>query len=212
MLSLPLMKQVLSLLTAFVFLQMQTWALSGGPVFPGAVGSPNMAGVYSGVMVQTDALFGSDFQAPTSGSIPNNRAPAGNIGLYSVAVPVSGIATGTTVVFINGTLFSGTLQGIADPDKRTFDGIFNLGAVPTLTAGGVAIDPIGEGQMRTKISERFTEPLPGRSTTSNGNAARMTGTAQIDVATSLQTNLTPIPFVETKYSVSGYRQTTTALP
>ncbi len=28
------MKQVLSLLVAFVFLQVQSWALSGGPVYP----------------------------------------------------------------------------------------------------------------------------------------------------------------------------------
>jgi hypothetical protein len=206
------MKQVLSLLTAFVFLQMQTWALSGGPVYP--TGAPNQAGFYSGVLEQQDSLYGEDFEN-NSGSVQPEDSPAGSIGVYSLTIPsntVGGLATGTMFLFVNGTLFaSNNFSGVADPDKGTFDAILDLAAVPALTdSNGNPVNPVAEGMMRTKIVEENTTPLPGNTSTATGHAARMKGNAVIDVSLSIATNFTPSPLVRAFYSVSGYRNFTTS--
>ncbi len=217
------MKQVLSLLMAFTLLQVQTWALSGGPVYQ-PVSSPNQAGIYSGVMVAQSSKFGlfnSTFPEP-----PDTNA--GNIGIFSVTVPISGAATGTTIFFVSGAVFIGTIDGIADPDKRTFDGIIQAtGSFDIITTpqqvfvnpvtGAVTIvpavtqTPSAQGQMKAKIIEATTTPQAGRQNTANGNAARMSGTAIVD-AFVFVFGVSPVPLVQTKYSVSGFRQTTTPLP
>lgn len=205
------MKQVLSLLTAFVFLQMQTWALSGGPVFQDQA-SPNLAGAYSGVMVQGHTKFGDDFVTPNSGAPSPADNPAGNIGVYTVTVPVTGLATGNFVVFINGTLFTGgTISGVADPDKTLFQGVMSASATFSTPAGGTST-VLARGQMKAKIIENKKKPLPGRPDLTTGVAARMEGKAIIDAFDFTALNLAPLPVVQTTYSVSGYRQTTTALP
>lgn len=205
------MKQVLSLLTAFVFLQMQTWALSGGPVFPNQ-SSPNVAGVYSGVMVQVQARFGDEFDGPNSGTTSNQDNPAGSIGAYSVTVPATGLSTGQFVAFVNGTLYTGgTITGVADPDKGTFDGVMSA-TISFLDQNGATFQVPLRGQMRTKIIEKKNTPQSGRTDLTAGNAARMEGKAEVDAFETTNSNLTPIPNVRVKYSVSGYRQSTTALP
>ena len=205
------MKQVLSLLTAFVLLQTQTWALSGGPVF-GPQASPNLAGVYSGVMVERDTKFEDDFNTPNSGSTSNRNDTSGKIGVYTVNVPVTGLSTGSFLLFINGTVFTGgTITGVADPDKGTFDAIMSASATFTNAAGGT--DTVqARGQMETKIIETLNKPQPGRADLTTGVAARMEGKAIIDAFDFTAFNLSPMPVVRAKYTVSGYRQSTTALP
>lgn len=204
------MKQALSLLTVFVFLQTQTWALSGGPVFP--TGSPNLAGSYSGAMAEKSRKFGTEYDDPNSGTTPNLDEPAGSTGIYTVTIPASGLATGNAVIFINGTLYASIgITGVADPDKSTFDGILS-GTQPFLDPNNVTINVLARGYMKTKIKERAGVPLPGRTDTTRGIAARMNGKATIDAFVFTAGNLTPIPLVKVEYSVSGYRSTTTALP
>jgi hypothetical protein len=210
MLSYGIMKQVLSLLTAFALFQTQTWALSGGPVFEQAA-SPNFAGTYSGVMVEKDTQFGDDFAEPNSGSTSNRNRTSGNIGVYTVVVPTTGLSTGSFFLFINGTLYSGgTINGLADPDKGTFVGV--------MTASATFLDPLGgtqtvpaRGQMKTKIIEQRNKPLPGRPDLTTGVAARMEGKAVVDAFDFTAFNLAPVPVVRATYSVSGFRQTTTPL-
>ena len=191
---------------------MQTWALSGGPVYP--TGAPNQAGFYSGVLEQQFSKYGVDF-SPGTNTSQNQSTPAGNIGVYSLTIPsntVGGLANGTMFLFINGTLFSSNnFQGVADPDKGTFDAFFDMTAVPVLTnLSGVAFAPNAEGMMRTKIHELNTTPLPGQINTASGHAARMTGFAIIDVWIREAQNLTPADLVQAEYSVSGYRSFTTS--
>ncbi len=161
--------------------------------------------------MQQSSKFGPDFN--NSGSFENQDIPAGNIGVYSIAIPsnsTGGLTTGTVVLFVNGTVFaSNSFDGSADPDKGTFDGIFDCTAIAATIgpAGGIA--PVAQGQMRAKIIELNTTPLPGQATTGAGHAARMTGSAIIDVSVILSLNLTPDSLVQSKYSVSGYRQITT---
>ncbi len=103
------MKKVLSLLVAFVVLQTQSWALSGGPNYGGA--GISLIGVYAGVLIP-----GKQPTTPLTGTTSVTDSSA-NIGLFSLGVPETGLATGACVVFVNGDAFSGTITGVADPGK-----------------------------------------------------------------------------------------------
>jgi hypothetical protein len=159
-------------------------------------------------MSQVQARFGNEFDEPNSGTTSNQDNPAGNIGVYTVTVNRTGLSGGSFFLFINGTFYSGgTINGVADPDKGTFDGIMSATAAFE-DANGNAIDVDAVGQMRTKIIEKRFTPQPGRPDLTTGNAARMEGTAVIDAFIFTNINLTPIPQVRAKYSVSGFRQST----
>jgi hypothetical protein len=104
------MNKVLSLLLAFVFLQTQSWALSGGPVFTsGAVGQTSLIGVYAG------ALIPSGDESSDGGT--------NGLGLFTLSVPEAGLGSGDFVYFSEGRTFTGTITGVADPDKGTLKGL-----------------------------------------------------------------------------------------
>ncbi len=96
------MKQILSLLLAFVFVQTQCWALSGGPVYPG--NSASVSGTYAGVL------------------LPSGLG-ANALGLFVIESPDSGLATGDFVFFASGSTFRGTILGIIDPDSRKLSAV-----------------------------------------------------------------------------------------
>jgi len=103
------MKILLGALMCFVFTITQAFAISGGPPYPG---STNIVGVYAGVMkrpVGTLDLSGCSTSTPD--------CAANSLGVFSVGVPTSGTATGTFVMFSQGRVFNGTIQGTADPGK-----------------------------------------------------------------------------------------------
>lgn len=209
------MKNVLSLLVVYVFLETQTWALSGGPVF--ATGAPNLAGHYSGVLVPKETRFNFDGISP--GTNVNNLEPlldtSGKIGVFAVSIPITGMASGDAIIFFNGGIFTGNIDGIADPDRGTFDGIIQLEStfdIVSETDSTESTTPSAQGEMSCKIVEKPTTPQPGRADTSVGNAARMTGEANIDSFVSVDETGRPVPIVQVRFKVVGYRQDTTALP
>lgn len=110
------MKKVLSLLVAFVFLQVQTWALSGGPNYGGnqAAVSGTYAGVFTGI--------GGTATALTTGTLVDT-AGTNAVGLFVIGVPQTDVATGTMAIFFEGTFFQGGILGIADPNKQTLTGV-----------------------------------------------------------------------------------------
>ncbi len=98
------MKQVFSLLLAFVFLQTQTWAISGGP--GGSVsGSTNLNGDYAGVL------------------LPKGQDQFNGLGLFTLTLKQKGVGTGDFVYFSEGKTFVGTITGLADPAKNSFSGL-----------------------------------------------------------------------------------------
>ncbi len=104
MLNLPTMKQVFSLLIAFVFLQTETWAIGGGPQGSG-VSSTSILGDYGGALL------------PTSSSRSNG------LGLFTLNLPKKGLGKGDFVYFSEGKTFTGKITGLADPSTRTFLGL-----------------------------------------------------------------------------------------
>jgi hypothetical protein len=105
------MKAWLSCFLCSIFLVAETFAISGGPPYPG---STNIVGVYAGVLKQpmdtpVDPHDGCSASAP--------GCSANSLGVFSVGVRNSGLASGTFVMFSQGRVFNGTIQGTADPGK-----------------------------------------------------------------------------------------------
>src|SRR5947209_18393795 len=115
------MKVLLAALMCLVFMITQSFAISGGPPYPG---STNVVGVYAGVMKpkKVPTTCATD---PTT--CPDNPpgCSANSLGVFSVGVPNSGLATGTFVMFSQGRVFSGTVQGTADPGKATLKAVLS---------------------------------------------------------------------------------------
>lgn len=149
------MKKVLSLLVAFVFMQEQTWALSGGPVYGGsqAAVSGTYAGVFTGIS-GTAVDLGLGLVDPLGTNA---------VGLFVIGVPVTDLATGTSAIFIEGTFFQGGILGIADPNKQTLTGVAQAVHITQLTSftdlffgqssKSVNFDATADGTIKGKIEK-----------------------------------------------------------
>jgi hypothetical protein len=130
------MKKVLSLLVAFVFMQAQTWALSGGPVYGGQASS-TVSGAYAGTLVPlsaTEVDAGGAFVPVTATSGVNA------LGIFVMDVPTEGLATGTFLFFRAGEAFFGDIQGVIDPATLQLSALVT-GAASTNTGGGEFLTP-----------------------------------------------------------------------
>lgn len=112
------MKHVLSILLAFVFIQTQCWALSGGPRYGGnaAAVSGTYAGVFTGVSGTALLLD------PTTNKLVD---PVGSnaLGIFVIGVGKTDVASGSMALFFEGTFFQGGLLGIADPNKKSLNAV-----------------------------------------------------------------------------------------
>ncbi len=121
------MKKVLSLLVAFVFLQTQTWALSGGPQYTsGGVGAASI-GTYAGVLIPkfTNRLYDNPSFIANA-----DATDANTLGIFVLGVPEQGVATGNYLFFQDGEAFFGAIQGVVDPDGDKFSALLS-GAAAT---------------------------------------------------------------------------------
>ena len=110
------MKKVLSLLVAFVFMQVQTWALSGGPQYGGDQAS--VTGTYAGVFT---GIGGTAVNLGTGTLV--DSAGTNAVGLFVIGVPAVDVANGSMALFFEGAFFQGGIIGIADPNKKTLTGV-----------------------------------------------------------------------------------------
>lgn len=186
--SFVLMKKVLSLLVAFVFLQVQSWALSGGPVYSGTTAA--VKGTYAGSMVTN--LGGN------------------SLGIFAMGVPATGLASGIFAMFVNGGGFYGSIVGIIDPDKLTLNalaqaqeneqivnsvgGSVQIITIPVAIAAGVIKCKLKQG------NQQFGS--------SSGGGYRLTGsgTLQTSVFDALGN---PVPGAPIDVTVDGFQQSTT---
>ena len=176
------MKIVLTCLMCFVLGASESFAIDGGPVYPGGT---NVVGTYAGVIdrVVTDSPL---------------DCGANSIGVFSVGVPKTGISSGTFVMFSQGRTFTGTIQGVADPGKSTLKGVlsatFNftvtqtiinpVTGVPTTTTTDVTAG--ANGSLKTQIAS-------GVDLTFGVTATRLRGTATLSIDMGqLNADLTPL--------------------
>jgi hypothetical protein len=146
----PIMQRVLSLLVAYVFLQTQVWALSGGPVFAGA--QQSLTGTYAGVIIPS--LEGAE--SLDADVDPATLFGANSLGVFTIGVPNIGLAEGAVVLFFEGSFFTGGLIGVADPDKRKLFGVAQLIRIFAASSDGdgglsVAFDARADGSFQADI-------------------------------------------------------------
>lgn len=112
------MKHVLSILLAFVFIQTQCWALSGGPRYGGNAAA--VAGTYAGVFTGLSGT--AQLLDPTTNQLVD---PIGSnaLGIFVIGVGQVDVASGTLGLFFEGTFFQGGILGIADPNKQTLNAV-----------------------------------------------------------------------------------------
>ena len=148
------MKKVLSLLVAFVFMQVQTWALSGGPQYGGSQAS--VTGTYAGVFT---GVGGTAINLGTGSLV--DSAGTNALGLFVIGVPVTDVANGTMAIFFEGSFFQGGIIGIADPNKQTLSGVCQGVHITQLTSftdlffgvssKSVNYDSRADGTLKSKI-------------------------------------------------------------
>jgi hypothetical protein len=207
------MKKVLSLLMAFVFLQAQSYALSGGPNY-GTPANLNVVGTYAGVLVPESV---SD-----ENSVGDTTQSSANIGLFSLGVPDSGPSVGSAIVFVEGTAFNGAIIGVVDPGTGSFraiiDAVSTYTIIDTVVTG---VDANGNPIVEVVESNIFAQgsidaqivalgvPSPSTGTTPPGST-RVVGTAAIDIFGSLEPDGTPDVTSTATFTVDGFKQSDTA--
>jgi hypothetical protein len=198
------MKKSLSLLTAYILLQTQTWALSGGPDFGGDFTS--FLGTYAGVLIP-------DVEPVVN---PNQPPASASIGLFIMAQPAAGPAVGSLIVFSDGIGFNGTIDGIIDPadgELRAIVAAVSNFSIVNLVPNGmggfttVLTNIFAQGQIEAAVklargSTGSANPLLGLN-----NPARLEGTATIDLFATIRNNGTPNIFKSVTYTVDGFKQT-----
>lgn len=185
------MKKVLSLLVAFVFLQVQSWALSGGPVFGG--NSAAVKGTYAGSMVP---------------------GVAGNsVGIFALGVPSTGLASGVFAMYIAGGAFYGSIIGVIDPDKLTLNALAQAqqNSTRTLLSGGqLQILTIPVALASGALFATLVPPDHGAfGSTSSSGGYRLTGTGQLQTSSFPAGGGAPVPGTTVDVTVDGFQQATT---
>jgi hypothetical protein len=202
MILLPTMKKLLSLLIAFVFLNVESQAFY--PSYGGL--GLNPVGTYGGTFVPDSST------TSTSGNV----STADSIGLFSLGVPQVGLATGSLAVFIEGGAYLGGLTGYVDPTTQTMSAIisgastFQIALVSGFDSNGNPIyhnyNIILSGNMVAAFSQ-------GAQSNGLGETVNMSGTATIisflfvDGATGA-----PIPTANQSFIVSGTQQSGSVQP
>lgn len=179
------MKALLGCLLCLVLGTAQTFAVKGGPGFGG--GKVRTTGVYAGVMM------------------PGPLSPGANsIGLFSVAIPRSGLGTGTVVIFTAGQTYIGTFTGIADPDSADLSGQIDASfpiSSPVRT-GGTDANPIFT--VRTVVATaagKLEGKIRPNTVLFSSASARIVGTANVQFSLTVNN-----PFTQIGYNVSGFKQ------
>lgn len=184
------MKKVLSLLLAFVFLQVQSWALSGGPVFAGSTAA--VKGTYAGSLIP---------------------AIAGNsLGIFALGVPATGLASGIFAIFAEGGAFYGSIVGVIDPDKLTLNALAqaqqNETEVIAGTNGQVTIISIpvalATGAVRGILKQQDHTGFG-----QNNSGFRVTGTGTLQLFSLDPNSGLPVAGAVLDVTVDGFQQSTT---
>lgn len=170
------MKQVFSLLFAFVFLQTQTWAIGGGPG-GGSTTAAALKGTYAGALL------------PSTDTTTGSNGGANGLGLFTLQLPETGVGKGDFVYFSEGKTFTGTIVGLADPKKQTFLGLvkgqFDI-IVDSITIqdnffGNASLNQtVPGGFANGTIKARFQ--TGGTPITGSASGLRLKGSAQMEIS------------------------------
>jgi hypothetical protein len=187
------MKRTLSLLMAFVFLQTQSWALSGGPRFGGS--GQTIVGTYAGILIPDTSVPG--------GLV---ALDANALGIFSVGVPQNGVAAGPVAFFNKGEVFTGKIAAVVDPDSGELTGLMEASAIRIITvevSAGSAVGAFGS-DVRT-VGKLEAEIVEGKGL---NPAQRLRGSAVLSSFSDTNRNPdgTPIISGTISFIVDGFKQ------
>ena len=148
------MKAIFGSLLCLVLAVSQSFALKGGPPYPGG---GNLKGTYAGVM---QGVFD-----------PTNPRSSNTLGLFSLSIPTSGFATGTVVIFVAGRTFTGTISGIGDPNKSKLQAVVQSTATTHIILCNAQRAPLP-----TDVIDRADGTVDASIIASKKAAASVTGT------------------------------------
>jgi hypothetical protein len=171
------------------------FAISGGPVYPAGT---KIVGHYAGVL---QGVFD-----------PTNPASSNSVGIFSLGIPTSGLTTGTFLMFAQGRVFTGNVQGSGSPVSSTLQAILtatfnytlhNISSTGEVT--DISVTASVNGTMRAAIQAAKSSSLFGTSATLLlGNA-----TLNIDQGGVASTGI-PILTGVLSLRVNGFKQSDTA--
>jgi hypothetical protein len=178
------MKQVLSLLVAFTFLQVQSWALSGGPVYPS--NSTGVSGTYGGTLTGEVSFDAGGNPANPGG----NQLTSNGTGVFLIGVPTAGMGSGVFAFFAGGITYTGAMLGLVDPGELKMTGIlkgqaFSVSTQTTIVLGIPTTSTVTviNGFLGAVLTANLVTDQGGANSGLNG--VRLEGTA---VATSADKN------------------------
>lgn len=174
------MKALLASLICYVLFASQCFAIKGGPPYPG--GTINTVGTYAAILVPKGSF--------------------NTLGLFTLVVPSTGLATGSAYMFGFGAALTGTVQGAVDPRSGSLYAVFNTEidiTVATSSDTTLVYAYLANGQLsENKI-------VPG-----NGfNAPRISGDAKITFTASEGASQYLPGFPSNKtidYTILGFKQ------
>ncbi|MEY2480278.1 MAG: hypothetical protein QOI04_1205 [Verrucomicrobiota bacterium] len=111
----------------------QCFAISGGPF--GGKGLVPVVGSYAGTM--NDVVVGSN-----------------NMGIFTLSIPQTGLATGSVFIFTGERTFSGPISGLANPNTDVL--VATLQGIPVVTSGSTTIETLNlhaDGTVNAKIKQ-----------------------------------------------------------
>jgi hypothetical protein len=179
-------------------------------------------------LVPTDADQGTRVFDLTTGE---QTGTMNSIGLFTVAVPSSGIGQGSFLIFTEGLSYSGTIVAVGDPGAGTLTGILeatysyvdfvrddngDIVYQATTTNGVTTVAPVSdtfEAAVRGSLNANVESSLASINATSaaSGNFGRLSGTAEtasLFVGPNGAGELVTDKVVH--YSVDGVKQSITA--
>ncbi len=166
------MKILLASLMCLVLGASECFAIKGGPW---GHGSGSLIGTYAGVM---------------QGDVASNA-----LGIFTIGVPQTGLSSGLFIIFQSGLLLNGTMQAVADGNRRRITGLLHAEATQIRLIDGeitTTIVGVADGQLVANVQN-----------SSNFNSGRLlAGTAFVN----LHDQPDSIPDTNETYQISGFQQ------
>jgi hypothetical protein len=161
--NLPIVKAIFGSLLCLVLAASQSFALKGGPPYPG--GTVSLTGTYAGVLQPS-------FD-------PTDPFSSNSIGVFTTGVPSSGLATGSFVFFTRGRIFLGTIQGAADPKAASIKGILEASAPARSSADPLTV-PSARGTLDAQVLTTQNNSTGLAAVRLNGEAVLFVSEGQTD--------------------------------
>ena len=206
-----LLKNLVGILAGLLFAATAAYAISGGPVYQG---NTNVVGTYAGVMTAVASPTPTPTATPdvspssTPTATPDSNDTHNSLGVFSIGVPQTGLASGAFVMFTQGRVFNGSIQGVADPNNASLKGVLTARFDFTKSnADGTNphnVTATVDGNMKTKIVNPSQPSAAVTGIRLRGHATLFTNEGQV------RDNNTPIVTQTLTLKVRGYKQSNTA--